>query len=151
MIRPGTRLPILLRRARALLSRRSRGVAALDFALVGSLFFFVLFGIIQIGGMEWTTVIDQDVAWQTARCAGIGSCAAPETFAKNRLASYALSGTAQSITVNANAATCNGMSLSSGHFVSVSVVSRPWLGVEVISNMIPHGQGCYPVIGPAGG
>ncbi len=129
--------------------RKSRGVATLEFAIVGSLFIFVLFGIIQVGGMEWASIVDQDVAWQTARCAGIGACSDPETYAKNRLAATAMAGTADTITVNTKALTCNSVSLSSGHFVSVYIKSRSWLGVDVIPNMIPHGQACYPVAGAA--
>ncbi len=60
------------RTVRPLATRRQRGASAVEFALVGSLFFLLLFSIVDFGAMMWANLTMQHAVREGARYAVTG-------------------------------------------------------------------------------
>jgi Flp pilus assembly protein TadG len=124
-----------------------RGSVALEFALVASVFFMLLLGIIELGMIMWSRSTLQTVAAQTARCAAIGSslCGSGATqyaisLAGEWLPSYTI--TAQDVTVSATT-TCYG---ATGKFDTVTITVPVWTGglISPIAGGSQTLEACFP-------
>lgn len=72
------------------------GSAAIEFALVASIFVVLTIGEIEFGRMIWVVQALQITAEQTARCVAIGSsaCTAPASYAVNLASAHGVVGLA---------------------------------------------------------
>ena len=127
------------------LHRDRRGEAALEFAIVGTLFVLLLLAPAELGLMVWTGSALQGVAEQTARCAAIGSCANPSSFAVALAAKWIGSGaiTAQDVSVQHSSTTCG---TASGNFLTVSITGSTWVGAWVapLQGGVQKVTACFP-------
>ncbi len=127
-----------------------RGSTALEFALVGSVFFTIVLGIIATGMVMWSRTTLQTVAVQTARCVAIGAsaCAGGGAQYAVSLANAWLPNqvlTTGDVAVAATTA-CFG---ASGNFASVTITAPVWLGglIYPIAGGTQTLQACFPVSG----
>jgi len=67
----------IARATRLALSERA-GVTTLEFALVGSLFFIMIFGVVEVGRALWTVNALNYAVQQAARCAALNSTDCPD-------------------------------------------------------------------------
>lgn len=140
MIRRPTRL---LRTARFLRNDRD-GETALEFALVAALFVSLLLAPVELGLMVWTGSSLQAVAAQTARCAAIGSCSNPASYAVSLAGQWIGSNaiTARDVRVQAST-TCHS---ATGAFEQVSITSSIWAGalISPLSGTTQVASACFP-------
>ena len=103
-----------------------RGIAALEFALVGPVFLLLLAFLGQASLLLWTKNAIQTVASQTARCTAVGapdctSQANSEAFPQRQMVTWGVAGFVPSIDVSVQpGVTCNN---AAGRFSSVTVRS----------------------------
>jgi Flp pilus assembly protein TadG len=130
-----------------LLLRDRSGAAALEFAIVASIFLLLLTGTIQIGLLWWTENALQTTATLTARCAALNSCD-PKTFAVSTAGKFTVSNaiTASNVSVSP-ASSCNGSTTGYSHFTLVTITSSVWAN-SLISPLagaaIIKASACYP-------
>jgi Flp pilus assembly protein TadG len=134
-----------------------QGTTAVEFAVIASVLFPMLFGILGLGFQMWTYNALQTTAALTARCVGIGSslCSAnPAQFAVNKAQQWTVPGISSTLQVTIPntptnpVSSCNGVA---GSFVTVEITSSYWA-----SNVMPwpfarptlQVSACFPV--PAG-
>ena len=113
------------------LMRHTGGATSLEFAIVSSALFLLLFGCIEGGLLMWTRGTLQSVAAQTARCAAIASplCSNPQQYAV-KLATSWLGGVALIVTADVtitNPTTCGSGSVA-GTFQKVTIAAPTWVG-----------------------
>lgn len=123
------------------------GVAAVEFALVASGFLLLLIGSLQVGLLLWTNNALQVTAALTARCAALGSCSNPASYAVSLAGQWVTAGvvTASDVTVSA-ASSCQGASSGYSNFTMVTVSSEMWsnLLIEPLSGVRLRASACYP-------
>lgn len=125
------------------------GATSVEFALVASGFVLLLIGGLQIGLLWWTENAMQITAALTARCAALGSCTDPASYAASLAGDWTAPGavTAADVTVSAAASSsCHGASGGYGRFTMVTITSEPWSGVLVgpLSGKRLTVSACYP-------
>ncbi|GBQ34211.1 TadE family protein [Gluconacetobacter azotocaptans] len=125
--------------------RGGRGAAALEFAIVASVFIAMLLGMIELGLLWWTRNALQLTADLTARCDALGACADPSGFAAAQAGEWGLSGAVSHISVT-TPSQCHGFTTTSGKFVMVQIDSGYWAGLPPpLSGMTLQVSACYPV------
>lgn len=131
---------------RSRLAPDTRGVVALEFAIVGPALVFLLLAIIEVALLAWTQSVLQLTAAQTARCVGLGSsaCINRTEFAVSMAANWLYPDvvTAAGVNVVANA-TCGS---APGHYVKVTISSQ-FQGAAALPGILGGGllsaQACY--------
>ncbi len=128
------------------LLRDRSGVAAIEFAIVGSVFLLLLLGTIQIGLLWWTENALQTTAMLTARCAALGSCTNPAAFAVSTAGKFTFSNaiTANEVSVSSGSS-CNSLS-GYNQFTKVTITSTVWAN-SLISPLLGtsiNASACYP-------
>jgi Flp pilus assembly protein TadG len=118
--------------------RDRRGVASVEFAIIGSLLTLATISVVGVGLLMWTQTGLQSVAMLAARCGAVGvttgiDCAttsATQTYAVTQAGSWVPAGaiTASDVTATNGATSCNG---ATGTFYKVTVVS------SLLSNVVP--------------
>jgi Flp pilus assembly protein TadG len=134
-----------------LLVRNRSGAAALEFALVASVFLMLLLGTIQIGLLWWTENALQTTAMLTARCAALQHfCTTPQTtqaFAVSTAGKYTLSNaiTASNVSVT-SASSCDASTPGYSHFTRVTITSTVWANVLIsaLGGTAIKASACYP-------
>jgi len=124
----------------------TRGVVALEFAIVGPMLVFLLLAIIEISLLGWTQIVLQLTASQTARCAGIGSslCSNYKQFAVDTAATWLYSNAISTDNVTLE----TGVSCSSapGHYARITITA-PFVGSVPLPGILGGGtlsaQACY--------
>jgi Flp pilus assembly protein TadG len=128
--------------------RDRRGAAAVEFALLGSALLLLLVGGIEVGLVWWTYNGLQLTASLTARCAAIGSCTDPASFAVSAAGQWTLTGaiTPADVTVSTGDSTCFGNSDGYSAFTKVTIKSELWNQVLVgpLANIRLQASACYP-------
>ena len=133
-------------RSRPPLRHDRRGVASIEFAIVGAAFVLLLFGVLSIGLLGWTANGLQTVAALTARCAALGSCPDPAAFAVSEAGVWGLPGVVTTAGVAARTtAACNGG--AGVAFEQVTITSAYWNGLPPPFNLILSASACFPVPG----
>lgn len=126
------------------LLRDRRGVAALEFAIVGVAFVMLLLGTIQIGLLWWTKNGLQTAAMLTARCAALGSCSDPKAFAVSTAGKFTLPNAVSSVSVGTSSY-CNA---TKGYkqFTTVTLTSTVWadLLISALAGPSIQATACYP-------
>lgn len=112
------------------LAHDTRAAAAVEFAVVASMFLVMVVGAIELGLQWWTRDCLQMTADLTARCVALGACSDdPAGFAKGQAADWALPGAIASLSVDDSATSCHGMGVQGGRFVMVQIHSDFWSGL----------------------
>lgn len=121
-----------------------RGVAALEFAIVGVAFVMLLLGTIQVGLLWWTKNGLETAAMLTARCAALGSCSDPAAFAKSTASKFTLPNAVSAVSV-ATSSHCNAVTGYS-HFTTVTLTSTVWADslISVLAGSSIQAIACYP-------
>ncbi|MGH7041447.1 MAG: TadE/TadG family type IV pilus assembly protein [Acetobacteraceae bacterium] len=137
----------MIRIARHRLRADRRGETALEFALVGGVFFLLLLAPIELGLMIWTGSALQQVAAQTARCVAIGSsqCTSPQTYAVGLASKWVGSNAINSNSVTAaHTPTCNN---ATGNFEKVTITSSIWAGafISPLAGTTQVATACFPL------
>jgi Flp pilus assembly protein TadG len=134
------------------LLRDRSGVAAIEFALVGSVFLLLLLGTIQIALLWWTENALQTTAMLTARCAALGapSCTTPQAsqaFAVSTAGKFALAGaiTASNVSV-VPTSSCNASTTGYRQFTMVTITSTVWANslISPLAGTSIKASACYP-------
>lgn len=133
------------------LARDHRGVAAIEFAMLGGILILMCIATIEIGLLFWGQSALEAAAADTARCVAIQSpnCSSAGTYAADVAAKWMFSGvvSAKNVTANNAATSCNG---SAGKFETVTITSSyfaTWLP-EVVPGLTTRtltASACYPV------
>ena len=112
------------------LMRHTGGATSLEFAIVSSALFLLLFGCIEGGLMMWTRGTLQSVAAQTARCAAIASplCSSPQQYAVNLARSWLGTPLIAAADVTITTPSTCGSGSASGTFQKVSIAAASWVG-----------------------
>ena len=127
-----------------------RGVAAIEFALLGGILIAMCVATIEIGLLFWGQSALEAAAAQTARCLAVQSpqCPSAGTYAANVVSKWMFTGvvSAGDVTANGAATSCNG---SSGNFETVTITSSyfaTWLPsfVPQFANRSLSASACYP-------
>jgi Flp pilus assembly protein TadG len=103
------------------------GAAAIEFALVVSLFLMICFGLLLVGTVIWTQTTLQNSASLAARCAALNSPDCPNVaqYAVNTVANWTFPGmiSTANVSVTTNATSCG---KANGKFAIVTVSSSFW-------------------------
>ncbi len=127
-----------------------RGVAAIEFALLGGVMIAMCIGTIEIGLLFWGQSALEAAAADTARCMAVQSPQCPNAgdYAASIVSNWMFSGvvSAGNVTANDSATSCNG---SSGSFETVSITTTyfaSWLPsfVPQFANQTLSASACYP-------
>lgn len=112
------------------LKRHTGGATSLEFAIVSSALFMLLFGCIEGGLMMWTRGTLQSVAAQTARCAAIASqlCSSPQQYAVNLATSWLGTALIVMADVTITTQTTCGSGSATGAFQKVTIAAPSWVG-----------------------
>lgn len=101
------------------------GSSTIEFALVGLMLFWIVFGIVEAGRMLWTLNALKSTALDTARCVAIGSsrCSNGQTYAVSVAAGRGIGSlTTSEVTITTTAGTsCTNSSNLGLNFTSVSI------------------------------
>jgi Flp pilus assembly protein TadG len=130
-----------------------RGGTTVEFSLVMTTLFLLLFGVMELGWYLWTANALQQTAIQTARCVGIlnTSCApgraysasSTTAFAQQVAASYGVSLPSSGVTVS-TAATCAGVANFSQVTLSYSFTTVVPSLVTGLSSVVMTSKACFP-------
>lgn len=124
-----------------------KGIAAMEFALLGPVFLLLLLSVIQVSFLLWTKSAVQTVASQTARCTALGdpTCENSQAFATSLLDTWGVAGFVSSINVSVQpGATCNNVA---GRFsvVTINGAASSFMNfVPLLSGITITGSACYP-------
>lgn len=141
-----------MRRRAGSLQRDTRGVAALEFALVGGAFLTIILASIEIALLFWTQNALQSAAGETARCVAIGSsaCSSPGSYAVGIVNKWMFPGVISSANVaSTTSSTCNGASGTPNGFQQVTITSSYFTGwlpslASQFANKTITASACYP-------
>ena len=130
-----------------------RGGTAVEFSLVITALFMLLFGVLEFGWYLWTANALQQTAIQTARCMGVlnTSCApgraysstSTTSFAQQIAAAYGISLPTADVTLSAGA-TCAGVANFSQVTLSYSFTTLVPNLVTGLSSVAMTSQACFP-------
>lgn len=131
---------------RRLLTEKA-GVTALEFAIVGPIFFMLIIFILEAALFFWAQGVMQMAAAQTARCTAIGSsaCPNPQAYVVSLLDTWGISGIVPSFSVIVLINDpCGAMA---GHFSKVTLVSAgsnsAWVIAPLFGTVLTT-SACYP-------
>lgn len=132
------------------LVRDRRGIAAIEFAMLGGILIWMCIATVEIGLLFWGQSALEAAAADTARCVAVQSpqCTSAATYAANIVSQWMFSGvvSASDVQANGSATSCNG---SSGTFETVTITSSyfaSWLP-SVVPNLTTGtltASACYP-------
>ncbi len=144
----------ITRQIRGLFKARS-GASAMEFAVLATPMVLLLFGVLEIGRLQWTRNAVEEVAAAGARCVGLASVScsdngSPRAYNSSKTLSY-MTNEAMSWSVNvanadivvSTAATCQGLS----NFTQVTVSHRFRSGLLAIAGLSDYpiaSVACYP-------
>jgi Flp pilus assembly protein TadG len=110
------------------LLRDRRAVAAIEFAIVGSVLFVCSLGVIDLGMIIWTQGSLQAVAADAARCgaisaAGCTTTSAVQTYVQTEAANWIMNTMISGLTINVNSAvnTATCPAISTGTYETVQI------------------------------
>lgn len=126
-----------------------RGVAAIEFALLGGILIAMCIGTIEVGLLFWGQNALEAAAAETARCLAVQSpqCPSAGTYAANIVNNWMFSGvvTAADVTADGSATSCNG---AGGNFETVTITTSyfaNWLSfLPQLANRTLSASACYP-------
>ena len=136
-----------MRKQRRSLLEECRGVAALEFALVGPVFLLLLLFTMEASFVLWAKSAIEAVASQTARCTALDApaCADSEAFATSLMNTWGIAGFVPSIDVSVqSSATCDN---AAGRFSVVTISSSASSFehfVPPLSSIVLTSRACYP-------
>ncbi|WP_183030017.1 TadE family protein [Altericroceibacterium spongiae] len=120
----------------------------MEFALIAPVFFLMLFGIIEISRMVWTSQTLDEVAYSTARCmsleTGCTDASSQRSYARNRAAHYGVGLTDSDIALSENTM-CKGYAGANEVSISLAFVS-PVTGFVPGLDTTLNATACYPVM-----
>ena len=129
------------------------GAVAIEFALVVTPFFALIFGVVEIARYVWTIEAVQETAAAGARCIGmnLNDCAPGGTyselsavsFIRKQAQAWELTVPAANITVS-NATMCNNVSGFSQVQVTYSFQSVVPALIKPLANEVITGSACFP-------
>lgn len=127
-----------------------RGVAAIEFAMLGGVMIAMCIATIEIGLLFWGQSALEAAAAETARCMAVQSSQCPTAgdYAASIVSNWMFSGvvSASNVTANGSATSCNG---SAGNFETVTITTTyfaTWLPsfVPAFANQTLSASACYP-------
>lgn len=132
--------------------RDRRGVAALEFAIVGTVLISICLGTVEASLLFWTQNALQAAAAQTARCVAVGSsaCSDAQSYAVGVVDKWMFSGVVAATDVTpASSTTCNGVSGTANGFERITIKSSYFTGwlpslVPQFANKTITASACYP-------
>ncbi len=123
------------------------GATAVEFAVVASAAVLLLIGALQVGLLLWTNNALQITAGLTARCAALGSCSDPASYAVSLAGQWATTGAVKTSDVTVSAASsCQGASGGYSKFTMVTISSEQWSGLLIgpLAGVKLKASACYP-------
>jgi len=131
------------------LARDTAATTALEFGIIGNVLVLLLFAGIEIGGMIWTQATLQVVAAETARCAALGTCTSPASFAVSKATAelgFAMITTSNVYVASSPTSSHPCGSVTSGAYEVVTITSSYWLGnlVYPIAAKTQTATACFP-------
>ena len=139
-----------MRKHRRSLLQECKGVAALEFALIGPVFLLLLLFAMQASFVLWTKSAIEAVASQTARCTALGAPACtnptnPRAFATSLMDTWGVAGFVPSFTIFVESSvTCDN---AAGRFSMVTIsgaASSFAYFVPPLSTVVLTSKACYP-------
>lgn len=129
------------------LSRERRAAVALEFAITAAVFLTLVMGGIDAGLLWWTKNALEITAAMTARCAALGSCPDPGSYAVNMAQNWTVAGTISKSNLSfATQSQCYSSSGSYNKFYMVTISSPFWAGLPPpLSNITLQVSACYPI------
>lgn len=127
-----------------------RGVAAIEFAMLGGVMIAMCIATIEIGLLFWGQSALEAAAADTARCMAVQSSRCPSAgdYAASVVSTWMFSGvvSAANVTADGTATSCNG---SAGTFETVTITTTyfaTWLPsfVPQFANQTLSASACYP-------
>lgn len=140
----------MTRLGRRNLAADRRGVAAIEFAMLGGVMIAMCIATIEIGLLFWGQSALEAAAADTARCMAVQSSQCPSAgdYAASVVSTWMFSGvvSASDVTADASATSCNG---STGTFETVTISTTyfaTWLPsfVPQFANETLSASACYP-------
>jgi Flp pilus assembly protein TadG len=127
--------------------RERRGAVTLEFAITATIFLTVVLGAVDLGLLCWTRNGLQLIAAMTARCAALGSCSDPASYATTMAESWVASGTIIKSNVSYNISSqCYSSQGTYNKFDMVTITSSFWAWLPPpLSNVSLQVSACYPV------
>lgn len=120
-------------------------VASVEFAVIASGFLLLLLGAIEVGLLLWTNNALRTTAEMTARCAALGSCSNPASYAVTLAGQWIGTNAVNTSDVTVSSAagsTCHGASTGYGRFTMVTISSE--LLVAPLAGTQVKVSACYP-------
>lgn len=129
------------------LRQDSKGVASLEFALVGSTFMFLMVFVIETGMVFWIKNAFEVAASQTARClANSGTaCSNSRTYAQNLLDTWGVNALVPQFNITVTPGTS--CSRTVGTYTSVTInttTDLAWL-IPPLNTIVLTSTACYPM------
>jgi Flp pilus assembly protein TadG len=119
---------------------------ALEFAMTAGIFLILVMGAIDLGILMWTKNGLQITAAMTARCAALGSCSDPASYATTMANGWVVSGAVTQTYVQYTTSQCYSSLGNYNKFAMVTISSPYWAGLPPpLSNITLQVSACYPV------